>query len=258
MTTLGFTWFLTSWKMMKWISFLSCRSDHRPEHRTMIKPREVNHYSPLALAAPDWNQRKRNQYSNIRMRAEQIFFYHVPSLCYSFNAVFIDRLLYCYWVALLLRSEAYTLKSYFCTANPIFTHSETYTRASAFFRASGWIMPAYEHSTNLFKKLEMSMQPTFITLTGIPQQLSVTVSVTTNSGVQWEMKSAEGQEWGRVVRRLHTKCPILCSRHRQKRFIKTAPRTISPRLPLSPWGPWWREEETQRHSITAGKQAQVT
>lgn len=44
------------------------------------------------------------------------------------------------------------------------------------------------------KKLEMSIQPTFITLTGIPQQLSVTVRVTTNSGAQKEMKSAEGKE----------------------------------------------------------------
>lgn len=135
-TTLGFTWFTTSWKTMKSISFLSCRSDHRPEHRTMIKLRELNNYSPLALAAPDWNQRKINQYSNIRVRAEQIFFYHmqcnVPSLCYPFNAVFIDRLLYCYWVALLLLSEAYTLKSYFCTANPIFTQRNLYTSVGVF------------------------------------------------------------------------------------------------------------------------------
>lgn len=37
------------------------------------------------------------------------------------------------------------------------------------------------------------MQPTFVTLTGILQHLSVTVSVTTNSGAQQEMKSAEGK-----------------------------------------------------------------
>lgn len=55
-------------------------------------------------------------------------------------------------------------------------------------------MPAYEHSADLFKKtLEMSTRPTFITLTGIPQHPSVTVSVTTNSGVQQEMKCAEGK-----------------------------------------------------------------
>lgn len=34
------------------------------------------------------------------------------------------------------------------------------------------------------KKLEMSIQPTFITPTGIPQQLSVNVSVTTKSRAQ--------------------------------------------------------------------------
>ncbi len=33
----------------------------------------------------------------------------------------------------------------------------------------------------------------------------------------------------------------------RKGFIKTAPRTVSPRLPLSPWGPWWRE---RRQGIT--------
>lgn len=37
------------------------------------------------------------------------------------------------------------------------------------------------------------MRPTFITLTGIPQQLSVIVSETTNSKAQWEMKIAEGK-----------------------------------------------------------------
>lgn len=36
----------------------------------------------------------------------------------------------------------------------------------------------------VLKKLVMSVQPTFITLTGTPQPLSATASVATNSGVQ--------------------------------------------------------------------------
>lgn len=96
------------------------------------------------------------------------------------------------------------------------------------------------------KKLEMSIQPIFITLTGIPQQLSVTGSVTTNSKAQLEMKSTEGKR-GWVVCCFHTKYPILCSQYRQKRIHQTAPRTVSPWFPLSPWGPWWRE---RRQRIT--------
>ena len=73
----------------------------------------------------------------------------------------------------------------------------------------------------------MSVHQTFITLTGIPQHLSVTASVTTNSGVQQEMKSAEGKA-GRVVRRLHTKYPILCSQYRQKGIHQNQQHAPSP------------------------------
>ena len=41
--------------------------------------------------------------------------------------------------------------------------------------------------------------------------------------------------------------PLCAPTTDRKRFIKTVPHTVSPRLPLSPWGPWWRER--RRHGI---------
>lgn len=61
---------------------------------------------------------------------------------------------------------------------------------------------------------------------------------------KWKVLRAKEAEWCAV-----SILSILFCAHSTdgKGFIKTAPRTVSPRLPLSPWGPWWRK---RRQRIT--------
>lgn len=148
----------------------------------------MNNYSPLVLATPVGDERKKNQYSwvdnpTIRMsvRADQILFYDVQckSLCYQFDNQSLSTVC---WIALLLLCKP-TLSNLICTQQTLYwrckpIHECWRFRSELVNYACVWAL------NKPLKKLEMSMQPTFITLTGIPQQLSVTVSVTTNSGAQ--------------------------------------------------------------------------
>lgn len=57
------------------------------------------------------------------------------------------------------------------------------------------------------------------------------------------MKGAEGN-WAPEWCAVSILSSLFCAHSIDRQgFIKTAARTVSPRLPLSPWGPWWKKED---------------
>lgn len=139
----------------------------------------------------------------------------------QYNVIFGLPIQHCFFLSTLgyiAIARQPLLRNLISAQQILFTHTRQCHMCVGVWGASWWIMPVYEHSTNLFKKPEMSVRLTFITLTGIPHHLSVTESVTTNSGTQQEMKSAGGTA-ERAACCLHIKYPILCSQFRLRKKI---------------------------------------
>lgn len=116
------------------------------------------------------------------------------------------------------------------------THSEIlFLHMKSYFHA---VKYACVSTQQPLKRLKLSTQYVFITLTEIPRQPSHRQCY--NS--EWSTKGNE-RSWGQsqLCSWLHTNCPNLSSQKTEEDLSKVAPRTISPWLPLSPWDPWWRE-----------------